>query len=284
MSGLFLLGLAVLFSSGVALILKISSALDADEWQLFAVNYLICTAAVLAWGGWRVMDQNTPFLWGLGALVGVLYVASLWLFNKAIDAQGLALSATLMRLSSALPTLGSLLIFKEQVNSMQLLGILLAFISLPLASKEPLRFRKIWKNAPRGSLWGLVLFGAYGLTDFIFKIQAELAPLLDPRAFMAGIFGSAFLLTLPGLFRVRNWTGPTLVWGIFLGGSNMLATYFWIETLAVLPGTTAFPVLGIGVIAVTTLAGLIFWRETLRPENYLFLALSAAAILMINIG
>lgn len=64
----------------------------------------------------------------------------------------------------------------------------------------------------------------------------------------------------------------------------MLATYFWIRTLSHLPGSIAYPTLGLGVIVVTTPVSLIFWKEKLRLANYFFLDLSCLAIYLINTG
>jgi len=61
-----------------------------------------------------------------------------------------------------------------------------------------------------------------------------------------------------------------------------LTTYFWFRALAHIPGSIAFPTLGLGVIAITTLAGLMIWHEKLRPANYLFLGLACLAVLLIN--
>jgi multidrug transporter EmrE-like cation transporter len=100
---------------------------------------------------------------------------------------------------------------------------------------------------------------------------------------MIGIFGTALLISLPGLLRNPQPSTTTLLWGALLGAANMLATYFWIRTLAVLPGSIAYPTLGVGVIAVGTLAGLVIWKEKLRPANVLFLILASLSILLINI-
>ncbi len=51
-----------------------------------------------------------------------------------------------------------------------------------------------------------------------------------------------------------------------------------------MPGSVAFPTLGLGVIVVTTLASLLIWRERLRPENYTFLILASVAVFLINLG
>lgn len=284
MDGFEFLALAVTFSSGVAMTMKVANARELNLGQFLAVNYLVCTMGLLAWGAWRTLGLNSLFIWILGITVGVMYVLCLWLFNRAITVGGLALSTTLMRLSAALPTLGSLILFTERANTFQILGIVLAFFCLPLASREPLRFNQAGKESVKGMIWGVLLFAAYGLTDFAFKVQAELEPLADPNAFMATIFGAALLLTFPQFFKGARPNRQCLIWGFVLGTSNVLATYFWIRTLKHIPGSVAFPTLGLGVIAFTTVASLLIWQEKLRPSNYAFLALASAAVILINLG
>lgn len=283
MSGISFLALAILFSSGVAMTMKVANTKALKLGQFLAVNYIVCLLALLAWSAWQAPIRNSVFIWLLGIFVGIMYVLSLWLFNRSISATGLALSTTLMRLSSALPTLGSLMLFAEQTNLYQILGLILAFACLPLASKEPIRFGQAGKEAWRGMLWGLLLFAVYGLTDFTFKIQAELEPLTNPSSFMATIFGTALLLTLPQLFKGTRPGKQCIFWGVVLGTTNVLTTYFWIRTLTYLPGSVAYPSLGLGVITLTTLASLLIWREKLRPSNYAFLVLAAVSVLLINL-
>ena len=284
MSGIASLGLAVIFSSGVAMTMKVANAKGFKLGQFLAVNYLVCMFALLAWGAWRPPGLDSPLIWLMGIFVGFMYVLSLWLFDRAIASAGLALSTTLMRLSAALPTLGSLLLFAEQANQYQIVGLFLAFCCLPLASREPLHLGQAGKAAWKGTIWGLLLFVVYGMTDFMFKVQAELAPLADPSGFMVVIFGTALMLTCPQLFNGTRPGRPCLFWGAVLGTTNILATYFWMRTLAHLPGSVAFPTLGLGVIALTSLASLLIWRERLRLANYAFLALAGASVCLINLG
>ena len=284
MNGIALLALAVTFSSGVAMTMKVANTRGFDLGQFLAVNYLVCMLGLMAWGVWQPAGLESPMVWSLGIFVGLMYVLSLWLFDRAIAAAGLALSTTLMRLSAALPTLGSLLLFSEQANPYQMVGLFMAFCCLPLASRAPLRFGRDGKAAWKGMVWGLLLFAVYGVTDFTFKVQAELIPLANPSGFMTIIFGTALLLTVPRLLNGRRPGKACLFWGAVLGSANVLATYFWIHTLAQLPGSVAFPTLGLGVIALSTLAGLLIWRERLRPTNYLFLAMAGTAVLLINLG
>jgi drug/metabolite transporter (DMT)-like permease len=283
LNGLTSIALAIAFSSGVAMTMKVASAKHLKLGQFLAVNYLVCILGLLAWGAWGTLGSNSVFIWSLGIFVGIMYVLCLWLFNRAIASGGLALSATLMRLSAVIPTLGSLILFAEPIHFYQILGIVLAFVCLPLASKAPLRFDQAGKVALKGMIWALLLFAAYGMTDFAFKVQAELEPLADPKSFMATIFGTALMITFPQLFKNNRPTLDCLFWGVALGLMNVLTTYFWIRTLTLVPGAVAYPTLGLGVIMVTTLASLLIWRERLRPANYTFLALASAAVLLINL-
>jgi drug/metabolite transporter (DMT)-like permease len=177
-----------------------------------------------------------------------------------------------------------LIFFAEHTNFYQILGLILAFVCLPLASKEPMRSGQASKEAWKGMLWGLLIFAVYGMTDFTFKIQAELEPLANPSSFMATIFGTALLLTFPQLFKGTRPSKSCLFWGVVLGTTNVLTTYFWIRTLSHLPGSVAYPTLGLGVIAITTLASLLIWHEKLRPANYAFLALAGVSVFLINLG
>jgi drug/metabolite transporter (DMT)-like permease len=245
MNGILLLTLAIFFSSAVAITMKVAHAKRLDLGQFLAVNYLVCTLSILSLGAWRTVSMNSIFIWSLGIFVGIMYVLCLWLFNRSIAVGGLALSTTLMRLSAVFPTLGSLMFFSEQANLYQILGIVLAFICLPLASKEPLQFDQAGKEALQGMTWGLLLFAAYGLTDFAFKIQAELESSADPKAFILTIFGTALLLTLPQLIKKNRPSPHCFLWGSVLGATNILATYFWIRTLTHIPGSVAYPTLGL---------------------------------------
>jgi len=283
MSTIGWLFLAVIFSSGVAMTMKTATVKTLALWPFLAVNYLVCNLWLLACGGWRVFLPPSAEVAGLGIFVGVMYVLCLLLFKRSIAAIGLALSTTLMRLSAALPTMGSLLIFAEPINAWQIVGIGLAFACLPLASHTPLHVGRAKQVAGGSMIWGILLLIAYGLTDFAFKVQAELIPSAEPRAFMAVIFGTALLITFPCLFRQNRFDQPCVVWGAVLGTTNMLATFCWIRTLAHLPGSVAYPSLGLGVIVLATMASLLIWHERLRPANYAFLVLAGVAVLLINV-
>ena len=251
-------------------------------WHFLVVNYAVCTVVLMAGAPGSTSGSISPKIWLLGIFVGCMYVVCLWLFDKAMTAGGLALSTTLMRLSAAIPTLGSLIFYAEKAHGLSD-NRHCPCIFLP-APGEPgtIVSAECARNAWHGMIWGTLLFIAYGVTDFSFKVMAEMEPLADPKAFMVPIFATALLVTLPTLLKQGKPDKPCLLWGTLLGATNVLTTYFWFKALALIPGSIAFPTLGLGVIAITTLAGLTIWHEKLRPANVAFLALACIAVLLIN--
>jgi len=284
MSGISYLTLSVLFSCVIAMVMKVVNTQKFRLGQVLALNYLICCLSLLIQGSWQIHELRSPVVWALGVSIGILFVLSLWLYDRAIAATGLALSTTLMRLSAAIPTLASLLVFSEKASIFQTAGLVLAFACLPLANKEPLCLRHMGKDIIGGMHWGLLLFIAAGVTDFAFKLQVELEPDADPNGFMMLIFGTALMLTLPQLIKGPRPSKQVMLMGFALGVSNVLTTLFKILALAIVPGAIAFPTMGIGVIALTVVASLLIWKEKLRPANYLFFALGGLAVFLINVG
>jgi drug/metabolite transporter (DMT)-like permease len=262
--------------------MKVANTQHIKLGQMLVVNYIVCCLSLLIQGTWQIHKLGSPVVWLMGISIGVLFVLSLWLYDRAIAATGLALSTTLMRLSAAIPTLASILVFSEKASIFQTVGLVVAFACLPLASNEPLRLRQMGKDILGGMHWGLLLFIVAGVTDFVFKVQVELEPDADPNGFMMLIFGTALILTLPQLFKGPRPSKQCILWGFTLGASNVLTTFFKILALAIVPGSIAFPTMGIGVIALTAVASLLIWKEKLRPANYLFLALGCLAVLLIN--
>jgi len=284
MGGISYLTLSVLFSFIIAMTMKVANTRHFKLGQILALNYIVCCLSLLIQGNWQIHKFGSPTVWALGVSIGILFVLSLWLYDRAIAATGLALSTTLMRLSAAIPTLTSILVFSEKASILQTVGLVLAFACLPLANKEPLRLRQMGTDILGGMHWGLLLFIAAGVTDFGFKLQVELEPDADPNGFMMLIFATALMLTLPQLFKGPRPSKQCMMWGFTLGVSNVLTTLFKILALAIVPGAIAFPTMGVGVIALTVVASLFIWKEELRPANYLFLILGGLAVFLINLG
>ncbi len=170
---IFLL-LSMLCSVSVAHVFRYVQEKSLPMFGLFAVNYFVASCVAL-WGCDRTFWQQWPaVLLVLGVIIGILFVCSYVLMVLSIRRLGVTIPISLMRLSAVLPTFGSILFFAEVPNALQCSGIVLAFLALPLASQESLSCSNLLEILHNGFGWGLLLFGVFGVTNFIFKIQHEI--------------------------------------------------------------------------------------------------------------
>lgn len=278
---IFLL-LSIICSVSIAHLFKYVEGRTIPTFGLFATNYLV-GAAVAFSGSYQELLQtrSVPFIL-LGVTVGGLFVCSYILMIQTIRKSGVTIPVSLMRLSAVVPTFGSIILFSELPKTLQLVGILLAFLSLPLASEERIVFTNLMQIMDNGFGWGLMLFVVFGVANFIFKIQQELFPIANPYQFLAIIFVTAFLVSLSVAIRQKTQiTKAVLGFGLILGVLNLFASYFLMRALQELPGIVVYPINGIGTIVLSAITSLILWKERLTKGNYGFIALASVALLLI---
>ena len=121
------------------------------------------------------------------------------------------------------------------------------------------------------------------MTDFLFKLQKEHFPVGNLYEVLVVIFGTAFFIgSTAVIVRKERISVPVVLSGALLGVLNMFAAYFFMSAIGVLPGVVVFPVNGIGVILLSTLVGVLVWKEKLAVRNYIALALAVAALLFLS--
>jgi drug/metabolite transporter (DMT)-like permease len=278
---IFLL-LSVMCSVSIAHLFKYSEGKTLPKFGLFAVNYFVGSAIALLGSNGELPQKLSAPLLTLGVVVGVLFVCSYILMILTIKKLGVTIPVSLMRLSAVLPTFGSIIFFSELPKTLQVAGILLAFLSLPLASEERIVFTNLMQIMDNGFGWGLMLFFVYGVTNFIFKIQREIFPLENPYHFLAIIFPMAFLVSASVAVRQKTRiTKTVLLFGCVLGILNLFANYFLMKALQELSGIVVYPTNGIGTILLSAITSIILWKERLTRGNYGFITLASIALLLI---
>lgn len=279
--------LSIMCSVSIAHLFKYAEGRTLPKFGLFAVNYAIGSGIAflgifLGSDGILLQKLSAPLII-LGIVVGVLFVCSYILMILTIRKLGVTIPVSLMRLSSAvLPTFGSIIFFSELPKTLQLAGILLAFLSLPLASEERIVLTNLVQIMDNGFGWGLMLFVTYGIANFIFKIQQKIFPLENPFHFLAIIFPAAFLVSVSvAIYRKTQITKTVLGFGIVLGILNLFANYFLMKALQEFLGIVVYPINGVGTILLSALTSMILWKERLTRSNYGFIALASIALFLI---
>jgi drug/metabolite transporter (DMT)-like permease len=131
--------LKVASSVGMGLVLKRADARSLDRLPLIRINYAV--AAILGFFATVALGQNhiSQPTTLLAAITGVLFVAGMLVWTRAIQAAGLALSVVAMRTAVVIPLLASVIIWHERPSPLELAGSLVALLALSLVLSEVAR-------------------------------------------------------------------------------------------------------------------------------------------------
>lgn len=278
---LFLL-LAILSSTGVSVMMRLAESKPTSKMGTLLFNYGTCSmlGAYFAFyhqsplglpgGGWALF---------LGAIGGILFLASLMLMQKNIAVNGVVLSSTFMKMGVVVPTLMAILFFGEVPRASQVLGyVLCLYVILTLDGGKS----REGKVSNKTMLLLLLLVG--GLCDAMPNIFDKTGEPAWADAFLVLIFFTAFLLTLV-LYRKSG--EPLTKWDVFcglgVGIPNYFSSRFQLAALRTLPAVLVFPVCSVASLALITLAGRFFFKEQLNRKKYISLAIIAFALVLLNI-
>ena len=279
---MFFIILSILCSTGVSQILKISNVRKISVESIFLINYMVAAGTAAAQADFSTLpspDTAWGFSFFLAAMfLGFMFIGSFYIYRKAIDDLGISLSATISRLSAGLPLLGSMLFFKEMPILRQTIGMAIVFVAIPLASDKSDKDKR-----NRHLFWGLVLFLAFGISDFTLKVVQELWPLVNKGAFLLFVFLTSAITALVRMIRKKTPLAINAILpGIVLGLINLGSSFFLLKALGKLEAIVVYPVLAIGIILMGLVTGLLFWKEKLTPAHTIFIFIAIVAVLLIS--
>ena len=279
--GLILLAATIVANTSYALILRAAQKRGANEIAVGLVNYLFASGLYLTIGLLtRPVGSLTAL--GYGAIAGTSNVAIFLLLLAAMTIRGVAISVAVVRLAVVVPMTAAILVWGEVPDSLQIGGIALALLALPMLSldrgvnHQPLTSRRL------AILAGL--FMANGIT------------LLMLKAFQTTGYGAARPIYLGTMFFVgavicglvwaRNpqpWHGTLEIkWGLLLGASNALINILILATLDVLLASVMFPILAAVGLALTTTFAAVVWREIPGRLGWAGIGLAVLAVVLAN--
>ena len=263
------------------MVLKWGETRGQNRLAVMSFNYLFASIGTSL--VWMIQDGGLPSRMTLilGPLAGIFYGVGLFLWMVAISRSGLGTSTAAMRISVVWPTLISIVFFTEIPSSIQGAGLAFALISIGMLTKANRSTKNA--NGERGWPWLVSVFVVTGGIGVVLKIFIELGHGQERMAFLALAFSSAALLSWGSMLglRARFGSGDVLR-GLMFGAGNMLTNASLLKALESLPGTVAFPLNNSGVIVLTALAGVLFWKE--KPGQWGYGAITAAVVSIVLIS
>jgi drug/metabolite transporter (DMT)-like permease len=281
----------------MGLVLKQADVRGLDRLPLIRINYVV--AAGIAFIGCVALGQQhiSRSTAVLAAVTGGLFVAGLFIWMKAIQAAGLALSVVAMRTAIVVPTLASILIWHESPTTVQLVGIGVALLALGLVLSDVLQSgahahstssvpasetRIVSRAAP---LWLAGLFLADGLVMVPALVFRKQLPQNESLPFQTAIFlSAAFITTLLYYLGKPRANTQTLKFGAALGAANLGNYLFLVLALTALPGIVVYPAIAAGEVGLLALAGVLIWRERIGVRGWFGIGLAAVALILVQLG
>lgn len=281
--------LSILSSSLIFIAFKWMGKLNMNTLLVIVINYLVAaTTGILMYNGDFVTDAiNLPGLfWTL--ILGSGFVLMFYAMAIATHRSGAAPAAVANKMSVVIPVAVAFLFLNESITIMKISGIILALTGIYFSTKKKEKSGMFSRNF----LLLLFVFIGSGIIDTSLKlIEKYYLNEGDVILFASTLFLTAFLSGLVILsFRVKQHVKSFYfkkIWmGIFLGLVNFGSIYFLVLALKS-PGmesSVLFPLNNIGVVVLSTLLSILFFKEKLSAGNIFGLTLSVLALIVLMIS
>jgi len=285
---MFLL-LSILCSTVIFIIFKCFDKYNVNTLQAIVVNYF--TASVFGYLNYDSpvsFSEITQSNWFLGAIgLGVLFIT---IFNvMALTAQknGLSVASVASKMSVVIPVIFGLYMYNETLNFQKGLGIILALVAVYLASVKAKSEEKI--NIKSFYL-PVILFLGSGIIDTSIKyIETKLLSDNGIPLFSASIFSIAGLIGI-GLITFKSYKSAfsinfkAILGGAILGIVNYYSIYTILKALNMenFESSTIFTVNNVAIVTLSTLIGLLFFKEKLILKNWIGIGVAIISIVLVT--
>jgi drug/metabolite transporter (DMT)-like permease len=280
--------LSILSSSIIFVVFKLFKRFEVNTLQAIIFNYFI--ACSVGYFGF-IKDANISEIpskpWFYGTLIlGLLFIIVFNLAAITTQRSGLSVVSVATKMSVAIPVLFGILYFNESTGVLKVLGIILALIAVYLSSikaKTGIAIKK--KNL----IYPILVFIGSGLIDTLIKfIESGYVNKTDVALFSSTIFSVAgtigiLVLIFQGLTGKLRITGRNILGGIALGIPNFFSIYFLVMALRNkgFESSTIFTINNVAIVLVSTILGIILFKEKLITKNWIGIILAIISILMV---
>uniref|UniRef100_UPI00404A5101 EamA family transporter n=1 Tax=Flavobacterium sp. TaxID=239 RepID=UPI00404A5101 len=279
--------LAIFFSSILYLIFKLFSKYQINNSQAIVFNYVSAFSIGLLISPIKInFETIISKPWFLGSFfLGFMFIYVFNILGKTTQINGISVASVSSKMAMIIPILFGIFIFNENIGIYKIIGILMALLAVYFTTKKE-------KGKPKSSNFTLpiLLFIGAGIVDssmnyiqYYFVEEKEVSLFASSTFFFAFVFG-ILLLSFKTIKLEQKINGKSILAGLFLGVPNYFSMYFLIQALQNknLESATIFTLVNIGVILLTTIFSIIFFKEKLKTQNYIGIVLAIIAVFLVT--
>jgi drug/metabolite transporter (DMT)-like permease len=249
--------------------------------QAITVNYLV--ASVFGFlsepGTYSLLALPNKAWFSMAMIVGITLIVGFNLFALSAAKAGVVITAIASRMSVLIPVLAGILIFSEPMGWMKIAGIILAFFAFFLTF---LRKDKV-RSELKFIILHFLMFVVMGTNDTLMKFAEVFSIGRDFILFLSTAFLSSLVLgTLVLIAKSKNekFAIKNVLAGIVLGLLNWYSTFYFLRGLDLFDVSVVVPVINVGIVALSSIAGYFFFKEKLSTINWVGIFIAMLAIFL----
>jgi len=274
--------LAVLSSSLVSIVMRLSGSRVKHPLGMLTMNYIVCALLAGLFGGFQrafdLSDSQIGATLAMGTVNGVLYLAGFVLMQLNIRKNGVVLSSIFQKLGLLVTLVISVVFYREFPDLLQGAGFVLAVAAIFLMNHQ----KGISNVGSRAGLIGMLL--ACGMANAMSKIFTESGVAALEGQFLFYTFAVAMLLCFVCMTVKGQKIGrEEALFGVMIAVPNFFSSKFLLGALESLAAVIVYPVFSVGTILVVTLTGVLAFRERLEKKQWIGIAVILVALVLLNI-
>lgn len=282
--------ITILTSSLTFVIFKFYGKFKVNTFHAVVFNYVTASSCgfIMYHQDWT-SEITKDFSWlPITLTIGALFISMFMITGISSLKNGVGKTSIAGKMSMALSMTMMYFFYNEEMNIYKILGIVLAFVGVILVSQD-----KTQSAGNRKYVWLLLLlFIGSGMLDFLlnYSLKNLLGP-LSPALFttlgftVAGTIGMLILLIRLSMKGTKLQL-RSIIGGIVLGVPNFFSIYFLLRSYetAGWSDITVLSVMNIGVVLLSTILGLIIFKESMHKMKTLGLISAILAIALLYVA
>ena len=283
--------LSIICSTIISVVFRLFKDYEIDTFQAIIYNYFVCLIIGTAVMGEIPIQESTIYepWFPYAGIMGGIFIFTFILIARSIQNFGISITAVMQRMSLIITVIYAIWAFGEAITTFKILGILVALAAVVFATLNPKEVAETSIKNRWTYFLPLVVLLLSGTIESVLQYvqivlltsdvgQLQFTTTLFGTAAVVGIF--VLIVNLISGRMVFKW--KHLIGGVALGVPNFGSIFFILKMLDQgWDSSVVFPINNVGVIVVSAVVALLFFKEKLSKMNKFGILLAIVAIVLI---
>lgn len=284
--------LSIIASTFIFVLFRLFARYSINTLQAIVVNYFVaCSCGIVGYQNSIEISAIPKYDWFYYTVaLGALFIIVFNLMATTTQRSGLSVVSVATKMALVIPIGFGLWYYQEPLGPFKAIGIILALAAVYLVSVKN-RSGVILQN--RNLMFPVLVFFGSGLIDtslnFLqndFIKDKSLIPLFSSTIFMtAGVIG-IMVLVVQKIKGVLFLEYKNIIAGVVLGIPNYFSIYFLVKALRsnLLDSSGIFTINNVAIVIISTLLGIVFFKEQLSLKNWIGIILAVISIALVSLA